>query len=104
MRLQEFFQKHARARGILMAEKLAKEVRRLLSVPAPVRRTAGGRLVATVRATPGAPPRAITYTLYNSVSVQRTTNGAKIAVYLERGGHPFFSVALADLGLKGRNS
>ena len=110
MRLEEFFQKWARGRGVLVADKLATEIRRLLSVQAPVRRTASGKLVATTRATPGAPPRKVSGDLYRSVRVHRTAHGARVVIYkwysvpLEHRGHPFLSVALANLNLKGRNA
>jgi hypothetical protein len=41
---------YARGRGIILGQRFAAEVKRVLSVPAPVRTTSSGRLVATVPA------------------------------------------------------
>lgn len=116
MRLSEFFRKYAKGRGVTMAEALKVEIRKVLSVRAPTRTTRSGRLVATTKAKAFAPPRIVSEKLRKSVKVTRTVRGAKVTVYapysvpLEystyRKGYPhrFLSVALGNLGLKGRNA
>lgn len=116
MQLNEFFQKWARGRGVTVGHEVAVEVRRLLSVQAPTRRTRFGRLVATARAKPFAPPRMVTRRLRNSVREIPTKHGMKLVVYapyaapLEKSHrwrgwpHRFLSVALESVGTRGRNS
>lgn len=116
MQLSEFFKKYARNRGVLTAEALAVEIRKVLSVRAAVRRTKGGNLVAINKAKPFAPPRMITGKLRNSVKVVRTAHGARVVIYSKYGAaleygrkwagwpHKFLAVAMHKLGLKGRHS
>lgn len=116
MRLAEFFERYAKGAGVKMADQLAIELRKILNVQAPVRRTRSGKLVATTKARPFAIPRKVTGKLRNSVKVIRTPRGASVQVYarygvfLEKGKRPygfphkFVSVALKNLGLRGRNS
>lgn len=115
-RLEEFFKKYAKGRGVTVADQLAVEVRRVLSVKAPIRRTASGKLVAATPAIPFAPPRMVTGALRNSVKVIPTTHGARLVIwkpyglYLEMSKryhgwpHKFLAVALRKLGIKGRSS
>ena len=52
IRLSEYFEKYAKGRGVMMADKLAIELRRVLSVQAPTRMTRSGKTVAATPATP----------------------------------------------------
>lgn len=111
--LREFFQKYARNRGIAMAEALAKEMKIVVGVQAPTRRTRSGRIVAATPATPFAPPRRVTGKLQASIKVVRVKNGAKVVVYQPYGlpletstrwwGWPHIFVARAKhiLGIRG---
>lgn len=114
MRLEEFFLKYRRGAGVGVANEFAAEIRRILSVQAPVRTTRSGRIVAATRATPYAPPRMVTGALRRSVAVVPTAHGARVVVWkpygvpLEKGTsvagfpHKFVAVALENLGLSGR--
>lgn len=112
--LGDFFRRYARGRGVTMADKLAKEIKDVLSVQAPIKRTRSGRIVASTKATPFAPPRKVTGKLQKSVRVQRTRNGAKLIIDAPYGlpletstrwwgwPHKFIAVAMERLGLRGR--
>jgi len=108
VRLEEFFVKYARGRGVVMAGKLAVTMRRLLSTRSPR---------PPLPAISLAPPRLVTGKLKNSVSVVPTAHGARVVVwapyapFLEYGSparkgfpHKFVKPALAELGLTGRAS
>lgn len=105
MRLHEFFQKWARKRGVTMAEKLAVEIRKLLSVPYPP------------ASKPGESPHRRTGKLQGSVTVIRTKRGASVQVYApyakflepkpygegrrnKRNERPFFARVMRKLGLR----
>lgn len=106
MRLEEFFRKWCRGRGVKKAEELAAETRKVLSV----RGTPG------TPAVPFAPPRMITGNLRGKIRVVPTAHGARLVAWapyaapLEKSKrwygwpHRFLSVAMARLGLKGRHS
>lgn len=114
--LSEFFQKYARGAGVGMAQKFKKELQRVLSVQAPTRVTRSGRIVATTRAKPYAPPRRVSGKLQSRITIVKTKNGARCVIWtpygvpLERSSrwrgwpHKFVAVALKNLGLTGRNS
>lgn len=116
MRLEEFFKKYARGAGVGMAHAFKRELQRVLSVQAPTRRTRSGRIVATTRAKPYAPPRRVSGRLRERISVVPTAHGARVVVWTPYGvplekstrmrgfPHRFIFVALANLGLIGRNS
>lgn len=116
MRLEEFFQKHARGAGVRVAEQFKRELQVVLGVPAPTRVTRGGRIVATIPAIPFAPPRTVTGRLRERITVVRTAHGARVVVWtpygvpLERSTvrsgfpHKFVQVALERMGLEGRAS
>lgn len=99
-----------------MAGKLLVEWRRVVGRQAPTRTTMGGRVVATTRARPYAPPRRVTGDLYRSASIVRTKNGARFVIWrrysvpLEYGEkvkgfpHKHLAVAMKNLGIKGRHS
>jgi hypothetical protein len=84
-------------------------------VQAPVRTTRSGKIVATTRANPFAPPRRVSGRLKDSVKVQRTAHGAKLTIYapyavmLEKSKYPygfphaFLRLAMVYLGIRGRN-
>ena len=115
MRLEEFFKKYARGRGVAIAKQFKVELQQVLSVQAPTRRTRSGRLVATTRAKPYAPPRRVTGRLQARITVVETAHGARVVVWtpyavpLEKSKrmrgfpHKFLAVALRNLGLSGRN-
>lgn len=114
-RLEEFFVKYARDRGIQKCEELQREVKRILNVQAPVRLTKSGRIVAAEPASPYAAPRKVTGALRNSVKVVRTAHGARLVIWKPYGfwlekltkwygwPHVFLEVAMYRLGLRGRN-
>lgn len=114
--LHETFIRWARGRGVKMAEGLAKEIRSVLSVQAPTRVTRSGRVVATTKAVPFAPPRRVSGDLQRSVRVDRMWYGARVVIgksygfILEKSHkwpgwpHEFLKVALQRLGLKGKHS
>ncbi len=116
MRLEEFFEKYKRGAGVGMAERLKTEMQRVLSVRAPTRITRSGRVVATTRAVPFAPPRMVTGRLRERITVVQTAHGARVVVWTPYGvplehsesmpgfPHKFVAVALENLGLVGRNS
>lgn len=111
--MREFFKRYARQRGVMMADKLAEEIKRVLSVQAPVRVTRRGKLVAATKAVPFAPPRRVTGKLQRSVKVKRTTKGATVVIYQPYGlpletstrwwgwPHIFVARAKANLGIRG---
>ena len=113
-RMEEFFKRYARGRGVMMAERLHAALGDILSLQAPTRMTRGGRIVAATPAFPNAPPRRVTGKLKDSRRVIRTAHGARVAVFapyampLERRRdlrgfpHKFMSVALERLGISGR--
>ncbi len=72
MRLEEFFIKWARGRGVTMADQLAREMRIIVGVQAPVRVGRGGRVYATTPAKPHAPPRRVSGNLQRKIRVIRT--------------------------------
>jgi hypothetical protein len=114
--LAEMFQRYARGRGVQIAHKLAVEMRRVLSVQAPTRVLPSGRIVARTKAKPFAPPRRVTGKLQSSVKEVRVKNGVSVRVYAVYGyplekstrwrgwPHKFVSVALRNIGIRGRNS
>jgi len=114
--LSEFFKKLAPGRGVMVADKLAVMLRKVLSVRARTRRTLTGKVVAAEPAIPFAPPRYVTGILSKSVKVRRTARGALLQIFapyavpLERGkkwyGWPHQSLAraLRDLKIKGRSA
>jgi len=116
MRLEEFFEKYARGRGVMIAEQLAKEIRGVLSVQAPVRISRSGKIVATTKAKPFAPPRRVSGKLQKSVKVVRTKHGARVVVFAPYAAsleyttkwagwpHKFVQVAMRKMGLRGRHS
>ena len=110
-KLEDFFVRYARERGIKVAEHFAVELRKTLSTRAATRRTASGRLVAIFPALPYAPPRYVSGRLYKSVTVRKTARGATVVIMapyglpLEHGGgrmrtpHPFWKPTRERLGL-----
>lgn len=105
MKLEEWFQKYCRNRGMVLAEKLLARVRKKLSKRAPVKITRGGNLVARTPALPGAPPRYVTGRLYKSVTLRRTARGAVLTIaapyasFLEVSDHKFLAPAKKELGI-----
>ncbi len=82
---------------------LLERIQELISVPAPSRRTKSGRLVATVPAIPGAPPRRLTGQLRGSGFVREIDARRVDVVFatpysrrLEFEGHPYMIVALNE--------
>lgn len=114
-RLEEFFKRYARGRGIAKAEELRRELDKILSVRAPTRITKSGRVVAATPATPYAPPREVTGALRRSVKIVRTEHGARLVVWKPYGfflekvtkwygwPHLFMAWALERVGVRGRN-
>lgn len=112
MRVHEFFRKVARQKCKMLADQLAREMRKVVGVQAPTRITRSGRMVAATRATPFAPPRKVTGRLQKSIHVIETKRGASVQVcapyaqYLEYGTgregfpHAFLSVAKSNLGMR----
>ena len=103
MQLSEFFYRFARKRGVMMAEELAKEIRKAISTPYPP------------ASRPGRPPHMRTGKLLRSVKVVRTLLGARVQIgkglpgfyasYLEYGtrnmkARPYFSRAMKKLGIR----
>ena len=115
MRLEEFFKKYARKRGVTVAEEFAKRLRQKVGKQAPIRRTRSGRVVATTSAIPFAPPRRVTGRLQRSIKVVRTAHGARVVIWapysvpLEKSRrwwgwpHAFVSVVLREMDLSGRH-
>ncbi len=90
---------------------LLEKTQELISVQAPTRRTKSGRLVATVPAIPGAPPRVVTGQLRGSGFVREVDTKQVDVVFatpyarnLEFGmNHPYMIVALnQNLGALGK--
>ncbi len=102
-RLEEFFQRYARGRGVGIAHEFAQRVRKKLSVR-------GAKGTPAIRL---APPRLITGDLYRSVKEIATRNGVRVVVwkpygfYLEysrKNPHRFLKPVLEEMGLEGKNS
>lgn len=115
MRISEWFKKYARGRGVSMAYALEKELKRVVGKQAPTRTTRTGKIVATTKAKPFAPPRRVSGNLQKKIRVVRTAHGARVVMYapysvrLEYSNrwygwpHRALAVALKNLGLKSRN-
>jgi hypothetical protein len=107
VRIEEFFVKYARGRGVTMAQRLAVTMRRLLSTRSPR---------PPLPAIPLAPPRLVTGRLKNTVSVVPTARGARVVVWAPHAPHleynttrkgfphKFVKPALVELGITGRAS
>lgn len=108
---EEEFKAQLDAKVMLAAARIGSEVTRelkvVLSVPAPRRRTKSGNYVATVKATPGAPPRKLSGRgrAATSYYVERTPNGAVLyvgnnVIYMrvhEQGNHKWLKKTIERL-------
>lgn len=115
-RLEEFFKKYARGRGVGIADKFAANLRKKVGHQTRTRTTASGRVVAVFPAKPFAPPRKVTGYLQSSIKVYRTAHGARVVVWapysvpLERltrwygWPHAFVKPVLKAMKLTGRNA
>ena len=112
-KIKEYFKRFARQRGVQMADALAEEMRRVVGVQAPTRRTRSGKVVAATKAIPFAPPRRVTGKLQKSITVRRTIFGATVTVHQPYGvpletlthwygwPHLYVARAKANLGIRG---
>lgn len=69
MNLNQFFERYARGRGVMMADALAKEIKQISSDPYPP------------ASKPGKPPHRRSGKFVSGVHVIRTTNGALVRFY-----------------------
>ncbi len=94
--------KQAEERAKRLAEKVVRELKRVVGVQARTRITKSGRVVAVDRATPGAPPRRVTGRGQESIDFRVTKANVIFGavwymLHLEKNGHPWLRKTIAKV-------